>query len=85
MTHLSKLLHLCHTCDAPLFRLIDLSQSCENPNALNMTNSSALEGCHCTSAEERFDNGEISCNDICPDSCDVCDVCFKLRCEIATP
>mmetsp|Transcript_14570 Transcript_14570/g.20836 ORF Transcript_14570/g.20836 Transcript_14570/m.20836 type:complete len:174 (-) Transcript_14570:89-610(-) len=59
--------------------LIDLAQTC-NTVAVKLTNTTSLAGCVCASAELRFDNEEISCSDSCPESCDVCDACLKLRC-----
>jgi len=60
--------------------LADLAQTCEDPIAL-----STLTGCDCLLANEMFQSGMISCQDVCPDNCDVCETCFELICSETAP
>jgi hypothetical protein len=61
-------------------RLIDLAETCEQNDI-----SGNVTGCECAAADALFDDGAFTCDDVCPEGCFGCEVCFHLECDTPLP
>lgn len=64
-------------------RLIELATTCVLREQ-RVVYTANYTNCECESANKLFDEGVITCDDVCPDDCVACNSCFELRCDLNT-